>query len=401
MSKFPVYAAVCLLFLTISCNRSAVSGEVLPGEFLFSLDIGVLENEIDLFHRGGTLPEERNSVFMYRGIIFIANSLGNKIMEFSSYGDLISLIYNAEENPRPLLLSSRPREGNIVNKAAHSFPFRNIGEISVSSENVLLAADTVAPGQEGFDLETGAAFQHIIHRFTSEGDYLDYIGQEGVGGTPFSFIVSMNVTARNELVVLTRSSHSYKVFWYNKEGKQLFEVMLDEAHLPAGKTPADFPNIAEVFPDPEKYWLYLHINYDNNESEGVDSLVYVLDLSTEKYSSKFGLDTNRQALPGDEGMDYVDYPYQFIGVAEGGNLFFISRNSAFEQSLAVFDFTGVLKVRRILRVENPDIFFSDYQVSQEGIITALMSDPDSADVYWWRTDRLLEPLRAASRGGNL
>ncbi|MGI9256549.1 MAG: LIC_12708 family protein, partial [Salinispira sp.] len=200
MSKFLIYAAVYLLFLTISCNRAAVSGEVLPGEFLFSLDIGVLENEIDLFHRGGTLPEERNSVFMYRGIIFIANSLGNKIMEFSSYGDLISLIYNAEENPRPLLLSSSPREGNIVNKAAHSFPFRNIGEISVSSENVLLVTDTAAPGQEGFDLETGAAFQHIIHRFTSEGDYLDYIGQEGVGGTPFSFIVSMNVTARNELV---------------------------------------------------------------------------------------------------------------------------------------------------------------------------------------------------------
>lgn len=393
-----MYVVVALGLLVVACGRGAVSGEVLAGEALFSLDIGVLENEMDFFYRGDTLPLGKNSIFMYRGIIFIGNSLGHKVMEFSSYGDLISLIYNDDENPRPLLLSVRSSEENIVNKPSHPFPFRKIGDIAVSSEHVLLVEDRVAPERVDFDKETSTVLQHIIHRFNADGSYMDYIGQEGVGGTPFPFIVSMGLTARDDLVVITRNNYFHNVFWYNKEGERLFSVVLDDAHLPAGKNPEDYPSLKGIFPDMDKYQLYLHINYEDAEEGRMNPWVYVLDLDDGRYTRGFELSNNRQAIPGEDGIDYIEYPHQFIGVAEGENLFFISLNSAFEYSLFIFDSAGNLKIRRVLQIENPDVFFSDYQVSREGIITALLGDPDSVDVYWWRIDLLLEPARIANRG---
>ena len=405
MLKFSRGWPLLLLLLTIlSCNRSAVSGEVLSGENLFSLNIGMLEDEIDFFHRGATLPQGKNSIFMYQGIIFIGNSPGLKVMEFSSYGDLISLVYNDDENPRPLLLSSQSNDGKVVNRRAYPFPFRNIGDIAVSSDHVLLVEDRVSAERADFDQETGAILEHIIHRFAADGSYLDYIGQEGIGGTPFPFIISMELTARDDLVVLARNQNSHNVFWYNRDGERLFTVNIDEAHLPAGRSPGDFPSLAGIFPDVNEYRLYLHINFETSEPGVIDSRVYLLELPEGRYTGSFELTRNIQPLPSEEGMEYIEYPYQFIGAAENGNLFFfISRNNAFEHSLIILDSTGNLKARRILRVENPDLFFSDYQVSREGIITALLGDPDSADVYWWRVDRILGLRGAVPRtnGGGL
>ena len=375
--------------ILLSCGNSAASGEILHGEHLFSLNIGMLEDEIDFFYRGDALPQGKNSVFMYRGIIFIGNSLGFKVMEFSSYGDLISLIYNDDENPRPVFLSSRQKDEKTVNKTAHVFPFRNIGDIAVSSDRILLVEDQVSPERADLDEETGAVLQRIIHRFNANGDYLDYIGQEGVGGTPFPFIVSMRLTARDDLVVVSRMQESHQVFWYNRNGERMFTVVLDESHLPAGKKPEDFPSLAGIFPDINEYRLYLHINFETDEPGMRSSHVYLLDLSEGRYTGSFELNRNIQSVPGEEGMEEIEYTYQFIGTAENEHLFFISRNNASEHSLVVFDSAGNLKVRRILRVENPDVFFSDYQVSNEGIITALLGDPDSAEIYWWRVDELL------------
>ena len=382
--------AVCLLPLLVACRRPAVSGEQLQGTQLFSLDIGVLEDEVDFFYRGSVLPIGKNSIFMHQGIIFMGNSLGSKVMEFSSYGDLISLIYNESENPRPVLLSSRFKGEKTINKSALAFPFRNVGDIAVSSDRILLVGDIVSDERQLFDQKTGALLQHIVQRFAPDGSHLDYIGQEGIGGTPFPFIISLEVTARDDLVVITRNRDAHNVFWYDRHGKALFTVAIDTAHLPAGKNPEDFPRLVGVFPDRKLYRLYLHINFETSEPDVIDSQVYLLDFPEGRYTGSFDLVQNLQALLGDEGIEYVQYPYQFIGTAENEHLFFISRNNNREHSFVVFDSAGNLKVRRTLRMENPEVFLSDYHVSSEGIITALLGDSDSVDVYWWRVDSLLK-----------
>lgn len=386
-ASFVIPGILLLISLFSSCG-SGGGGEILEAEKLFDLPVGILEDEVDIFHRGNTLPNRKNSLYMYQGLIFIGNSLGSKVMEFSSYGDLISLIYNENENPRPVLLSSRQDEQMVVNRSATAFPFRDIGNIAVTEDHVLLVEDHVAPERRLLDQETGTALQHVIHRFGPSGNYLDYIGQEGVGGTPFPFIVSMNLTARDDLVVTTRSLNAYEIFWYNRDGDILYTLRIDEDHLPAGDQ-GTFPSLETIYPDMEAYRLYLHVNFEQENGENVTSAVYTLDLPESVYSGSFELPENLQPLPGQEGLEYIQYLFEFIGTAAEGHLFFISRNNSFEHTLIIMDNEGRLVARRILRIENPDIFFNDYTVSQEGIITALLGDPGGVALYWWRADELL------------
>ncbi len=361
----------------------------MPAEKLFTVNIGLLEDEIDLFHRGLVLPNRKNRVFMYQGLIFVANSLGAKIMEFSSYGDLLSLKYNEDQNPRPVLLSPLQSEDTIVNRTAVVFPFNDIGEIAVTSNHVLLAEDHVAPERRLIDQDSAAVLQHVVHRFAPDGQHLDYIGQEGVGGTPFAHIMGLEVTSNDHIVVTTRNGPEYEVFWYNAEGDALFAVRIDEAHLPAGPDPSISPSLSGIRPDTEDLRLYMQIDYILPENRGVESRVYSLDLPEGIYRDFFLLPENTQTLPGAGGMQEIQYLYDFIGTADGGHLFFLGRTSGFEQSLIIMDRNGNLISRRRLRIENPEIFASDYQVSRDGIITGLLGDPEGVDIYWWRADRLL------------
>jgi hypothetical protein len=380
--------SMLLIILFISCGNPPGSGEILPGEELFTIQVGVLEDEIDLFHRGYSLPNRKNRVFMYQGLIFVANSLGGKIMEFSSYGDLISLKYNDQLNPRPVLLSQRQDESKIVNKIAVAFPFLDIGEIGVTSDHILLVEDHVPPERRLVDQDSGAVLQHVIHRFGADGEHLDYIGQEGVGGTPFPYVFSMEITANNELVVTTRNGSSFEIFWYNPDGDIRFSVRIDEAHLPAGEDPSMIPSLAAIYPDMNRPRLYLHLNFlsDNN---AVDSRVYTLELPSGMYSSFFELPPNVQPLPGPHGMENIQYLYDLIGSAGDAYLFFLSRNNVLEQSLLIMDNQGNLLARRLIRLDDPELMITDFQVSREGIITGLLGNPDGVDIYWWRTDELI------------
>ncbi len=377
-------------FLFSSCQKRSDSGVILESQKLFTIQIGVMEDEIDLFHRGQALPNKKNRIFMYQGLVFVGNSIGNKIMEFSSYGDLLSLLYNEETNPRPVLLSPIQQGQKVANKTFVAFPFQEIGEIAVTSDHLLLVEDHVPPERRLLDQDTGAVLQHIIHRFGADGEYLDYIGQEGVGGTPFPFIVSLNLTSRDEMVVVTRTLNDYWVYWYGTDGDILFTVHIDEAHLPASNENGYVPSLSKIYPDLEELRLYLSVNYESAEEIGVDSRVITLDVSSGVYNSRFRLPENLEPVPGSEGMEYLQSVYHFIGTAQGGYLFFLGRNNTMEHSLIILDSQGKLVADRILRHDNSEVFLSEFSVSKEGIITALLGDPRGADIYWWRSDELIK-----------
>jgi hypothetical protein len=386
-------AGALLIALTLlslaSCRRGSAGGELLSGEKLFTIQVGVLEDEIDLFHRGYTLPNRKNRIFMYQGLIFVGNSLGGKIMEFSSYGDLISLRYNENSNPRPVLLSQRQDDAKIVNKVAVPFPFSDIGDIAVTSDHILLVEDHVPPERRLIDQDSGSVLQHVIHRFAADGEHLDYIGQEGVGGTPFPYVHSVEITANDDLVVTTRNGSAHEVFWYGSGGDVRFRVRIDEAHLPAGEDPSMMPSLSRIYPDMNRSRLYLHLNFLSEERENIDSRIYTLELPSGIYSGYFDLPDNIQSLPGPRGMEQIQYLYDFIGTAENGHLFFLSRNNSLEQSLLIMDSDGNLVARRLIRMDDPELMVTDFQVSREGIITGLLGNPDGVNVFWWRADALI------------
>jgi hypothetical protein len=67
------------------------------------------------------------------------------------------------------------------------------------------------------------------------GPLLLHGGQEGVGGTPFPYVISLHVTAKDQLVVVCRLPDSWQVFWFAREGTLLYRVEIDGAHLPVAR----------------------------------------------------------------------------------------------------------------------------------------------------------------------
>ena len=64
----------------------ALELEELNREELFSLQIGKMDNQIDLFQVGGVMAGAKNRIYMRDGLFYLANGNSAKIMELSSYG---------------------------------------------------------------------------------------------------------------------------------------------------------------------------------------------------------------------------------------------------------------------------------------------------------------------------
>ena len=95
----PVVVSVLSL---VGCQKKEI--EELVGTELFSLSLGKLDNQVDLFPSSGGNVEKKTRIYMRDGWFYLANGNSGKVMVFSSYGDLIFLLYNAQTNPAPVFM---------------------------------------------------------------------------------------------------------------------------------------------------------------------------------------------------------------------------------------------------------------------------------------------------------
>ena len=61
-----------------------------------------------------------------------------------------------------------------------------------------------------------------------------------------------------------------------------------------------------------------------------------------------------------------------------------------QYQLLVVDRQGVVIARPRINLQDREIFFRDFHLSRNGLLTAILVRDFRADVVWWRTDRLLE-----------
>src|SRR6056297_2895590 len=96
-----VFLPVLVGSVLFGCSSAQVP--VLQEERLFSLQYGKMEDQVELFLDGSAVTR-KTRLAMRGGLFFIASGYGNRIMEFTSYGDLLTLYYNPAQNPRPVML---------------------------------------------------------------------------------------------------------------------------------------------------------------------------------------------------------------------------------------------------------------------------------------------------------
>ncbi len=396
-------AVVLLLLFLFGCSRSQVVA--LEREDLFELAIGRMESELDLFHAPGSPLQAKTRIVMRDGMFVIANGSANKIMTFTSFGDLVSMVYNPDDNPRPVLVQSTQRDGTVSNRRAVPYHFTQLGEIALSSDNTLLVEDRLPSERASFDEDLQVSLNRLVLRFGRDGTLLDYLGQEGVGGSPFPYIESLHTTDNDEVVVISRTLDTWLIFWFNAAGDPLYTVEIPMDRLPFPDDGGDYiPTLETILPDRELPRLYLSLNYyyqsqdhETGARYGIEifaSRVYWLDLESGRYEGYVDVPENVHNVVGSSifEREEVRHLYELVGVAPGEHFLLLSREDERRSQLLVMNSSGRVLGRRNIVVDDKGMFYRTFHVSPEGILTALLANRDGANVVWWRSDRLMRSL---------
>jgi hypothetical protein len=396
------------LLLLLLCGM-ALSGcggksyETLPRTELFSIRIGKMEDEIDLFQFPQASSSRKTSIFMRDGTFYVASGASCKVMEFTSHGDLLSMYYNPDENPRPVMLQDVTGGGALSNRRAYPYMFQQIGEIAVSRSKMLYVEDRLPNERAVEDEELGIKLNKIVLRFEN-GEYRGYLGQEGIGGNPFPYIQGMYILDKDEISILCRTMTEWLVFWYSAAGERLGAVNISPEDFPVLEGEGFFSNLETIIPDPRERVLYLKIDYyrEGKDSatgikygiEDSSSRIYRFDVKTSRYESFVDVPRNVRRERGGDFFDIQDvrYTYEFIGVDGEGNFFLKSREEGNIHQILILDQKGQVLRRRDITIEDSELLFSVFHVSPEGILSALLASEMGARVVWWRSDALLKGI---------
>ncbi|MDR1894991.1 MAG: hypothetical protein LBQ61_09965 [Spirochaetales bacterium] len=381
-------------FLPAGCAKAA---PVLEKQTLFYLSYGKMEDQLDAYHEEGRQSLFKDRLLMRDGLFYLSNSASSKIMIFNSYGDIINLYFNREVNPDPVLL--RAASGGATRRL-YEYPFRDLGEIALSPDKLLLADDRVAEDRMEYDPQLGAMFNRIVLQFDGEGNFIDYLGQEGPGGTPFPYIDKLRVTGEKELVVFTKNPSGWKVFWFSPQGKPLYTAEIANENLPVSSDRVrdyGFAVLETLDSSLSSGRLYLkidsYLDYDkipNTDRRGIEffsSQLWTLDAPEGRYLS--GVEIPGYAVSDPQGTGgEAALVYEFIGTAKEDYCFFICLAGGNRYNLMVMDALGRVLIRRDISLGEGKLMFKEFQVSSGGILSALIGWEDRAEVAWWRVDEL-------------
>jgi hypothetical protein len=398
MAFASLFAACLTLFALTGCQRKGI--EEIVSDELFTLSMGKLEDQVDLFQFENAMVERSNTVFMRDGWFYVANGSAGKIMEFSSYGDLIFLLYNPQTNPAPTIL--KPVDPNATDEVSTrgyvTYPFADIGKIAVASDRTLYVEDAVTDAKAVKDSEHGVLLSRVILRFDRRGKPLGYIGQEGIGGTPFPFVYSLSVTDNDQLVVVCRMpGGSWKVFWYSRAGVPLYQVEVGDKNLPSRPQKGTRPVLTTIVPDQQDPALYLVIyTYKESSDTASDAVIaraYKLDLRTQAYSPRFVEFPQNAPHREKEGLKTTEIPSppsDLLGVSSGGYFYLLAYTDTNLYTLQILDGTGRVRARRHVVIEDSGLAFRDIHLSSTGILYGILADLTTAHMSWWRSDLLLK-----------
>jgi hypothetical protein len=394
--------AVLFLVLLVGCARPVATN--LKREELFSLSLGAMEDQIELFVTDGSPLKYDSHVYLKGGRIYITNGSASKIMEFTPFGDLVFLLYNGEINPQPVILE-RAAEGETANRRAQAFPLLKLGAVAVDDTKRIYVVDEIPPAQREQDPETGTTYLGRVLRFDRDGNLIDYLGQEGIRGTPFPHIESLHITAQDEPVVVCRvPPDGWWVFWYSRAGELLYRVEINRTSLPGMRDA--IPALVKVLPDYNRRDLLMAIAYYRNEVnrdtrtlEAVSEAALQLhrfSLAEESYGEVLDLPSagTRSERVGATELSIPAPSFEILGNTRTGHFFLLRPEESNQYLLLVLDASGREVARRLLTIEDSELYYKDVSVSETGVVVGLLGLEDGARVVWWRSDRLVPPADA-------
>ncbi|MDR2028205.1 MAG: hypothetical protein LBP93_01560 [Treponema sp.] len=384
------------LILLAGCFREKIPS-VTRGD-LFTINIGKLEDQIDLFNLEGERSNRKTDIAMRDGLLYISNGNGGKIVRYNSYGDLLFMIYDEEQNPPPLTLRRNNGNQGIVTRWAYAYPLREPGIIAVDSRKHIYVEDRVPQGQDSFDTENKAMLDRRVLHFDVDGRFVKYLGQEGVGGTPFPNIIGIYTSVNDELVVVCRLSTGWNTYWFDVSGNLLYLIRLGNDGIPI---PPDrdlvvpFVNTLCVSPDERKLYLkvdYYRDTYDastntRSGSEPDSSVIWIMDVETGNYIRTVEVPFYEFLVTRNNRKVTENMFYSMLGVIEKGKIFLYFPVEG-GYSILILSSESQEQRRGFIRVDHEELQFNTFNLSSEGILSALLATDGEVRMVWWRTDEL-------------
>jgi hypothetical protein len=395
----PCLTVFSLIFPLVFGACSGSDFNSIDREDLFSLDIGPMEDQIAMYNLEADSGLQRTDFAMRDGLFYISDGNGGKIVRYNSFGDLLFMIYNEETNPDPISLKTNIQDSAQVTRWAFSYPLREPGEIVVDSRKHIYAEDRLPYERHGYDVENKALLDSIILHFDADGRFIEYLGQEGIGGSPFPRITGLYTSVRDEIAVVCRLPTGWNIYWYNSSGTLLYLVQLKSGAIPV---PPDWPEVSSsvdaIMAAPDGRRLFIKVDYyrdildeSTNTRAGNEpdsSVIWIMNVEDGSYLLSAEVPFYEYSFSENGRIVHSRMLYSMLGVIRNGRVFlYFPVESGY--SILFLNTNSQEQRRGFIRVNNDELQFNDFNLSAEGILSALLVDEWQVKLVWWRTDKFI------------
>jgi len=393
-----------LILLALSCAFFACKEngvKSIEREDIFSLDIGPMEDQLALYMLGGQGAGKRPGLAMRDGFFYISDGSGGsggKIVSYNSYGDLLFMIYNEETNPAPMSLKIKTDENAQLTRWAYSYPLREPGEIAINSGKQIFVEDKLPPDRHGFDTENRALLDRIVLHFDSDGRFIEYLGQEGIGGSALPRINGLYTSINDELAVVCRLPTGWNIYWYNS-GILLYLVQLKNQAIPVPEDwPEVFSSVDTVTAAPDSRRIYVKVDYyrdtfdestnTRSGNEPYGSIIWILNIEDGTYTGSVRLPFYETSVMENGRSVTIRSLYSMLGSIRNGR-FFLYYPTEEGFSIMVVDDNTNERRRGLIKIDTDSLQFNVFSLSAEGLLSAMVVDDWKASLTWWRTDKFI------------
>lgn len=382
-------------FLCFSCYKE--NTQDMKREDLFSLFYGSFEDDMNLSNIYKTPSNGVDSqIIMKKGFFYISNPGSKKILKLTSFGDLLSVYYNGEYNRIPEFINQK--SGDVLRtRDAIEYPFNFPTFMAVPEDKNVYVVDGLTEDRIEYDLEDNIGLRNIVLQFNEKGEFVDYIGQEGYGGSPFPAIDAIYSNNQNEIIVICRVNQNVRVYFYNNNGGLVHKYSISSEFLPYvyKEKKETYINIDRIIPINDL--LYVKTDYyvqeiDNisNVKKGIiydKTILHVFDRKTKTYINSIELPFYEDNEMKDGDVVKTKRIYELIGMTEDEKCFLMTpKNDVF--AFAIFDTKNSKTYKHNLIVPLKTIY-STFYVSNDGILCALFADDERVRVSMWQTNILI------------
>jgi hypothetical protein len=235
----------------------------------------------------------------------------------------------------------------------------------------------------------------IILHFDQDGRFINYLGREGIGGSPFPRIVGLSTSIRDELAVICRIPDGWDIYWFSPSGMLLFLVKITSSVIPIlPDWPEALAVIDSIWASPDARRLHIKVDYSRDSFdvetrtgiEPISSVIWTLNIEDGSYLDSIEIPLYEIIENG--RPTNIRVFYSMLGIARAGKtlLYFPVENG---YSLLFVNTQTRAQRRGSIQFSNEELNYNDFYLSPEGILCAMLADSFNIKMVWWRTDRFM------------